>query len=65
MKKNIIEYSILGIGIEEHFDTKKQMIEFYKNELSDFEKNKVQCFSKKWKLIDGQYEEDEVIIYNY
>ena len=54
-----IEFSVVGNGIEEHFDTYEQAETFCKELGNNGEQMEVQFFSKEWQ--DGN--EGEVIIF--
>jgi hypothetical protein len=58
-----IEYSIIGNKIDEHFENKIDAEEFFE-ELTKKQKKMVQFFSKEWLLINGEWTEGEVILFN-
>ena len=58
MAKKVIEYSVVGQDVEEHFD-KYNQAENYCKDLGKEQQMEVQFFSKEW--VDGN--EGEVVIF--
>ena len=60
-KNKIIEYSVISDNEEEHFESRTDALLFLNNISNEEEKESSQFFSKEWNIIDGEYQEGDVI----
>ena len=63
-KNKIIEYSVISDNEEEHFESRTDALLFLNNISNEEEKESSQFFSKEWNIIDGEYQEGDVIVFN-